>query len=100
VADPSATLNYKNILPSSYTANKDFLNSGNLTISIARLQYPTECFMLADGADNFAVKAPAGLSSLHFDGANIAFMDGHVKWWKHTNIPAYSSTTHFWVGTD
>jgi prepilin-type processing-associated H-X9-DG protein len=76
------------------TADNTFgLTNGHL----AGVQQPAETLLLAEAA-NYRVNVPANSSSgsrsgqlipRHFDGVNVAFVDGHVKWMKWDVVSAH-----------
>ena len=70
--------------------------------TLSKIQYAASMFLLADGvsdslgphrADVLITYAP-WVAWRHFDGANIAYMDGHVKWSNQTSLPERN-----WNGT-
>jgi prepilin-type N-terminal cleavage/methylation domain-containing protein/prepilin-type processing-associated H-X9-DG protein len=79
---------------SSITAGSVFgLPDGNLN----GLQFPSETMLLTEAA-NYFVRIPQNSSSgsrsgdlipRHFDGVNVAFADGHVKWIKWEKATAH-----------
>ena len=60
-----------------------------IPIALADVQKPTECAMILDAAHpqaSLIIGQPRVANSLrHFDGANVCYADGHVKWVKGTN---------------
>jgi prepilin-type N-terminal cleavage/methylation domain-containing protein/prepilin-type processing-associated H-X9-DG protein len=71
-----------------YTGCKDTVTSYCKGVALASVNSPSETVLLADrdggvGGNNFITdkggKAP---TALHLEGANITFVDGHVKWMK------------------
>jgi prepilin-type N-terminal cleavage/methylation domain-containing protein/prepilin-type processing-associated H-X9-DG protein len=65
--------------------------------NIAGLQNPSETLLIAEAA-NYIVKVPTNSSAgsrsgdlmpRHFDGVNVAFADGHVKWLKWEVVSAH-----------
>jgi len=81
-----------------------WMNSDLLGLSDVRVRYPSNTILIADGdagptgynlaAEADATSVPpiqawdpeASYTKRHFDGANYAFADGHVKWLKSSNI--------------
>jgi len=89
----------------SYGANSTFLQSGS-ALAMAAVDKPSQTIMLGDtdgpttGASpyTFTQTSYSGatptrwLADRHLDGANIAFADGHVKWFKMSRDSACPST--------
>lgn len=71
----------------------DYWYNGNLGDPLnptndAQVAYPSNTVMNGDGtgattmASYYALKMPGGAAGRHLEGANYAFVDGHVKWYK------------------
>jgi prepilin-type N-terminal cleavage/methylation domain-containing protein/prepilin-type processing-associated H-X9-DG protein len=67
----------------------------NNSPSLASFQQPSESLMISEkssgGGDQYILSAGNyAMAAPHFDGGNIAFVDGHVKWFKFEvgNLPA------------
>jgi prepilin-type N-terminal cleavage/methylation domain-containing protein/prepilin-type processing-associated H-X9-DG protein len=89
-----------------YMYNGDISNYGSGTgqsLNMAAIDYPSNTVLNADATsntsasifgNNYAWKAtPAGTNDYyhrHLDGANISFVDGHVKWFKPENVVSRS----------
>jgi len=76
---------------------------------MAEIEYPAECIMLCEGtgypfyAPSSAAYSPAHgwyhiHANRHNEGANYAFADGHVKWYRPTSIPCRDDKC-FWSVT-
>jgi prepilin-type N-terminal cleavage/methylation domain-containing protein/prepilin-type processing-associated H-X9-DG protein len=81
--------------------------SGN-SVNDASMEYPTTTIVLGEGTSResdyscsglgqnecyfslFSVTVPASAANRHFEGANYAFADGHVKWLPPSAIAASS----------
>ena len=69
---------------------------------------PTQCIMVADssrwGSDDLTVSyyaiskgaANRPLGDRHSDGANIVFVDGHVKWHRTSDVPISGAESTIW----
>lgn len=74
-------------------------------VALSEVAYPAEKLMLAE-ASNFVISAAGtrycgNLVTRHFDGVNVAFADGHVKWikWEFACVSETTSpeTRRFWL---
>jgi len=71
----------------SYGANMNLLNVSD-PISMAQVEKPSQTIMLADseGATTYGIyktwSSSRYISDRHLDGANLAFADGHAKWFR------------------
>jgi prepilin-type N-terminal cleavage/methylation domain-containing protein/prepilin-type processing-associated H-X9-DG protein len=61
--------------------------------SDSSVEYPSNVLLNGDGsgilsssASSYTVASPNGVPERHFDGANYAFVDGHVKWLKPSAV--------------
>ena len=57
-------------------------NNAGGTLKVAKLRRPTEFIMVTDCTDNGFVGYNDRITERHFEGANIGFADGHIKWEK------------------
>jgi prepilin-type N-terminal cleavage/methylation domain-containing protein/prepilin-type processing-associated H-X9-DG protein len=70
-------------------------------ILLAAFAFPSEKGLLAEGTQ-YSIPSYANMMTRHFDGVNVAFVDGHVKWVKWSKIEDTASATlsdegkHFW----
>jgi prepilin-type processing-associated H-X9-DG protein len=77
-------------------ADPSFTRYGCGGIPLAKIPNVAETVMLADSSGNtlhYVVSSSGGYSptALHFDGANVTFVDGHVKWMKVPGILTQNS---------
>jgi prepilin-type processing-associated H-X9-DG protein len=64
----------------------------NNAIKLAQFTRPSESLMITEkgngGGDQYVLSSPYYACAMpHFDGGNIAFVDGHVKWMKFQTTP-------------
>jgi prepilin-type N-terminal cleavage/methylation domain-containing protein/prepilin-type processing-associated H-X9-DG protein len=69
----------------------------SITCSTSDVRNPGECFMLSEAYAHFLLGCEDGtiagtflwnnLTTPHFDGANVSFVDGHVKWMRRNAMP-------------
>ena len=85
---------------SDYMYNGDIssYNSGTTSgLSLAAMNYPSNTVLNTDSMSNYSAQisgndyawaAPYAMAyyTRHLDGANISFVDGHVKWLKPQNV--------------
>lgn len=111
-------LSWRTVNAASYTLNGAFsgydndryarpYNTRNLGNMMAAVQRPSGVIMISeclDAYNNQAVAAsyisgPGGVLEYvtpHFDGTNVTFADGHVKWMKHSAIVgAYTQKVNY-----
>jgi len=78
---------------------------GTSPAMLSEVAYPSEILLFAE-ATNFMVTRPSGrycgnLAARHFEGVNVAFADGHVKWikWEFAcqSETASDETRRFWL---
>jgi len=97
----------------SNTNYTDYMYNGDISsyasgtgagLSMAAINYPSNTVLNADATsqwsgsifgNNYAWGPPYALSyyTRHLDGANISFVDGHVKWEKPQNVASRTSGT-------
>ena len=92
----------------SYEINPKPIADGTANpIREAAINWPAEAMLFVDGAAQYTVAdVPNRLIMRHFEGANIGFVDGHVKWKKGPHFsggvytPSWipSSNLHLWYG--
>jgi prepilin-type processing-associated H-X9-DG protein len=81
----------------SYGYNWTWLGNGNVpgawTRALAEVEYPSNTIVLGDGsgpaAGGYLVHPYNSLyppSDRHNDGGNVVMVDGHAKWYQHSNI--------------
>jgi prepilin-type N-terminal cleavage/methylation domain-containing protein/prepilin-type processing-associated H-X9-DG protein len=67
-----------------YESNLAVDTSTGFPRSLAQVAYPAEKLLLSDAANSFLNPPSTGacgyVVSRHFNGVNVAFLDGHVKW--------------------
>lgn len=80
----------------------------NTSVSMAGIQTPTKLLMFADFQSSRVLyntfflpqlNDPASkIATPHFDGSNVAFADGHVKWYTRSTLrsQAASAVSEFW----
>jgi len=87
--------------------------NANIPLSMADVVRPSEIFMLLDANNQYSLyidsrsmyqiinSATQRISMIpHLDGTNIAFADGHVKWWPAAKFDAYPSNASACTPTD
>jgi len=89
VHNTNAALSTSNV---GYGYNYNWLGISNTGVpatlnNLAAIRYPSETLMLGETGKNATgyviyISGTYGLKDIHFDGANFAFTDGHVKWLK------------------
>ena len=73
------------------------VSTGN-PLSIASVNYPSEKLLVAESS-SYSIKVPTAIGSCgnmiprHFNGVNVAFVDGHVKWSKWDFVCADENTS-------
>jgi len=75
-------------------------------LSLSSFQAPAENMVFAEatGGDSYNLDGDliSGVSELHGrhnEGLNNTFADGHAKWMKKDNIPAFSGSSKYWCAT-
>jgi prepilin-type N-terminal cleavage/methylation domain-containing protein/prepilin-type processing-associated H-X9-DG protein len=94
---PSNTYNAYGVnygLPVDYFRSSDNTKQVyfNTTLKLAQFTRPSESLMItekgAGGGNQYVLSSPYYACAMaHFDGGNIAFVDGHVKWMKFQTTP-------------
>lgn len=58
-------------------------------MDINEVKCTTKCILVADGPGGYMhnLSHKGAIGYYHFSGANIAFVDGHVGWYRKTEIP-------------
>ncbi len=88
-----------------YNGDISSYNSGTTSgLSMAAIEYPSNTVLNADATSNYSssilgnnygwTATPAGSSDYyhrHLDGANISFVDGHVKWFRPEKVVSRTS---------
>jgi prepilin-type N-terminal cleavage/methylation domain-containing protein/prepilin-type processing-associated H-X9-DG protein len=88
-----------------YGMNNNAFGSGTTQpTKAAQITQPAQLLMLTDTENRItgwnSFMSDVGnhtMSFRHFEGANVAFVDGHVKWLKEENILYSSSTAKLWM---
>jgi prepilin-type processing-associated H-X9-DG protein len=98
---------------SNSTGYTDYMYNGDISsysantgpgLSLSAIEYPSNTVLNADATSNhsasvfggnYAWGPPYALSyyTRHLEGANISFVDGHVKWLKPEKVASRTSTT-------
>jgi len=94
---PSNSFNYEGVaygLPVDYFRSSDQTKQVyfNTALKLAQFTRPSESLMITEkgggGGDQYILSSQYYVCAApHFDGGNIAFVDGHVKWMKFLQTP-------------
>ena len=102
---PGASTSNVNYTDYMYNGDISSYNSGTGSgLSMAAINYPSNTVLNADATsqwsgsvfgNNYAWGPPhtASYYTRHLEGANVSFVDGHVKWFKPQNVSSRTSGT-------
>lgn len=89
---PPVTQSARDGLAYGYLYPQTYSSDPRPGIALSALAYPSEKGLLAE-ASNYSVGDYRVLITRHFDGVNVVFADGHVRWIKWAKIEDKTSTT-------
>jgi prepilin-type N-terminal cleavage/methylation domain-containing protein/prepilin-type processing-associated H-X9-DG protein len=75
---------------SDFYINANLADTNGVAVSEAALNYTANTVLNGEGtsgtANNYAQQNPAAGQARHLEGANYAFADGHVKWYRPERV--------------
>lgn len=77
---------------SDYYINANLADANGIAVTESAIEYSSNSVMNGEGrgvtgsANNYAQQNPAVGQARHLEGANYAFVDGHVKWYRPERV--------------